>query len=47
MSRDIKYIGMPRWWPIGSGDARVRGRVSMHSLGVLCAEVSHRISGSI
>src|SRR5882762_73179 len=23
---------MPRWWPIGSCDARVRGRVSNHSL---------------
>src|SRR6266853_1344591 len=23
---------MPRWWPIGSCDARVRGRVSIHSL---------------
>src|ERR1017187_8152382 len=22
---------MPRWWPIGSCDARVRGRVSIHS----------------
>src|SRR5579872_5317636 len=36
-----------RWWPIGSSDARVRGRVSMHSLGAPCAAVQHRVSGSI
>jgi len=32
---------------IGSCDARVRGRVSIRSLGALCAAVSHRVSGSI
>src|ERR1700733_3104407 len=32
---------------IGSSDARVRGRVSIHSLGALCAEVWHCVSESI
>ena len=40
-------VVMPRWWPIGSRDARVRGRVSMHSLGVRGAVTQHRVSGWI
>jgi hypothetical protein len=43
----LQHVFMPRWWPIGFCDARVRGRVSMHSFGALCAAVSHRVSGSI
>ena len=38
-------VFMPWWWPIGSCDARVRGRVSMHSLGAPCAAFSTESPG--
>ena len=38
---------MPRWLAHRFCDARVRGRVSIHSLGAPCAARQHRVSGSI
>jgi hypothetical protein len=34
----VAALCMPRWWPIGSGDARVRGRVSMQLLDIVYQE---------